>query len=154
MKITISRKQRVTFTPEVEDKKATESARKDAPPKDRDDVEPVMIDADYTLLFWPLTLGEEEDVMAAIQTAPVNARGAISPHPSVVNRLIAKKLCGWTGIYRDEGAKEEFPFDPEWDGSVPDEVIQAFDVGVRAAAFSFLLQQAGMGAEEAVGKPE
>lgn len=154
MKITISKKERLTFTPEIEDKAKTEEARKAAPPEERSKVEPILVLADYSLHFWPLTLSEEEDVMSAIQTAPKDADGNVRPHPSMVNGLIAKKLCGWSGVYEDDKGTVPFTFNPDWEGKVPGEVIQAFDPVVRAAAFSFLLQQAGMGAETSVGKPE
>lgn len=155
MKITLSKRQRLTFRPKVVDRKATEEAKAAVPPEDRKDVEDVEVDADYSLKFWPLSLAQEEEVLSAVQDAPTDADGNARPRISVINRTFATALCGWDGIYEDDKESVAFQFDPEWEGaSVPDQVVQAFDIGIRAQAFSFLLDQAGARAEEVVGKPE
>ena len=155
MKITISKKQKLEFIPEVEDKKATAAKRESVPPDERDAVESVLVPADYALFFWPLTLSAEEDVIDKIQKAYRDAEGNVKPHPSLVNDTFAKHICGWRGIFEDEEQKTPFEFDTAWEnGKIPDDVVQAFDRDVRGAAFGFLVEQAGMGAEKAVGKPE
>lgn len=157
MKITVSTRQRLTFTPEVVDKEATKAARAEVPPEERDEVEDVMKPDDCSFDFWPLSLTEEEDILEAITGAEKNASGGTATPARLINRLFREKLCGWSGLTAEdaEGKEIEFVFDPSWEETIPDEVIQGIPLAARAAAFAFLIEQAGMGGkdgEEAVGK--
>ena len=155
MKITVSKREKITYVHKVVDKEATEAAKAAAPPDERDEVEDVMKDADFTLDLWPLSLREEEEVMDAVSRADRNAEGAVATPTKLINTLFARKVCGWDGIYTDDAREVPFEFDPKWDKPgkrVPDEVVQGFELGVRAGAFAYLIEQAGMGDEEAVGK--
>jgi hypothetical protein len=156
VKITISKREKIHFTPKVVDRKATEKAREAAPPEERDEVEDVMTDADFTIHLWPLTLKEEEEVMDVVaRAAKRESDGATATPTSLINSLFSRKVCGWDGLWQDDEQQVPFVFDPAWDkkdARMPDEVVQAFDLGTRASVFSHLIEQAGMGDEEAVGK--
>ena len=155
MKITVSKREKLKFTPEIIDEDATKEARANTPPDDLSTFEPTMRNADFTFHLWPLTLAQEERIMDAVQTAPRDPYGNVKPHASLVNGIFAEQLCGWDGVTSDDEGKVPFPFESAWaKGAIPNEVVQAIDVGHRAAAFAYLMKQAGMGAEAAVGKPE
>jgi hypothetical protein len=117
-------------------------------------VEEIMVDCDYALYFWPFTLKEEEEAAEKLRSAPRTEEGGVILPLALCSSTMAKKMCGWEGIYQDDEQEVPLAFDKAWEnGKVPDNVIQAFDMGVRTSSFAFLLSQAAGNDEVSVGKP-
>lgn len=132
MKITVSRRQTVEFIPEGQD-----------------DVEE---DKRLSLSLRPMSLAVEEELMDGV-FAKQSKGEQYAGDASLFNRVFRTHVIGWKNAVYDDGTA--IPFDKAWlkDG-LPDDLVSGFDLMIRASAFTYLLDQAGMRTEDEVGKSE
>lgn len=132
MKITISRRQTLTFIP--------------------DGQEDIKEEKRLTLKLRPMSLAVEEDLMDGVFERQAKGE-TYQGDAKLFNRVFRTHVIGWKNLDYDDG--EPVSYDAKWqEGGLPDDILAAFDMGVRTSVFTFLLAQAGMKGEAEVGKSE
>jgi hypothetical protein len=132
MRITVSRRQNLTFIPEGQD---------DVPEGER-----------LALTLRPMSLAIEEEMMDGVLDR--QAKGEqYAGDMRLFNRVFRTHVIGFKNVRYDDGA--EIPYDSAWakDG-LPEEIVAGFDVKIRTSTFMHLIAQAGMKGEAEVGKSE
>lgn len=95
------------------------------------------------LLLTPLTLKEETELLDKVRGEEARA-----DHRDI-NDIFREKVKGWEGLVDETGEAVEHPGCP-----LPDDYVVAFPLAIRGAVFSKLIAQAGMKADDDVGKSE
>jgi len=106
-------------------------------PEDQDGDNPTVF------LLTPLTLQEETELLDKVRG------GEASADHRDINQVFRDKVKGWENLKDENGADVPHPGNP-----LPDNFVVGVSLAIRGGVFSALLAQAGMKADDDVGKSE